>query len=441
MALGPLPAMVRKDLLLFFTDRRAVIMSFAAPIAIASFFGFIFSGNRDSKPARVPVRVVDQDGSAIAKAITRGLSADGSLEVTEGSLEESRDAVRRGKLTVAVVVPAGFGDAAGRALFGAAEKPRLDLLYDPSHGPELAMVRGLLAEQVMQAVSAAMFGGDQGRRLVQESLARLQASGDRPGSERRALVEMLDSVNRWYDRGGASPAPGTSPAPTASASPAAARGLTMPYATHEEAITARQGIPYNGFAHAFGGMGVQFLLFACIDLGIGMLLERQQGLWKRLRAAPISRGVLLAGKGASGALIALMTLGVTFAFGMAVFRIRIQGSVMAFLLVCVATALMASTFGLLIAALGKTPQATRGVAILAVLLMVMLGGAWVPSFVFPAWLQKAALVIPARWAVDGLDATTWRGASLSAAMPTVGVLLGFAALFGVLAVSRFRWEE
>jgi ABC-2 type transport system permease protein len=188
-------------------------------------------------------------------------------------------------------------------------------------------------------------------------------------------------------------------------------------------------------------MGVQFLLFACIDLGIGMLLERQQGLWKRLRAAPVSRGVLLAGKGASGALIALMTLGVSFAFGMAVFGIRIQGSWIGFLAVCVATALMASSFGLLIAALGKTPQATRGVAILGVLLMVMLGGAWVPSFVFPAWLQQVTLVIPARWAVDGLDATTWRGASLPAALPTVGVLLAFTALFGLLAVSRFRWEE
>ena len=97
-----------------------------------------------------------------------------------------------------------------------------------------------------------------------------------------------------------------------------------------------------------------------------------------------------------------------------------------FLAVCVATALMASTFGLLIAALGRTPQATRGVAILAVLLMVMLGGAWVPSFVFPGWLQKVTLVIPARWAVDGLDAATWRGVDFIGVLPAVGVLLAFA---------------
>jgi len=431
MGLQAWRAMVRKDLLLFFTDRRAVIMSFAAPITIASFFGFIFSGNQNAEKARVPVRVVDLDHSVISNGIVSGLSADKRLEVSAGTVEESRDAVRRGKTTVAVVVPAGFGDAAGRAFFGGAAKPQFELLYDPSHGPELAMVRGILTEHVMQAVSAEMFGGDEGRRLSQQSLEQLKSPGALPEGDRQALTEMLGAVNRWYERPRSSPAPG---AP-------AARGLAMPYTTHEEAITVRTGVPYNGFAHSFAGMGVQFLLFACIDLAIGMLLERQQGLWKRLRAAPLSRGLLLAGKCTSGTLIALMSLGATFAFGMAVFRIRIEGSGIAFLGVCLATAVMASTFGLLIAALGKTPQATRGVAILAVLLMVMLGGAWVPSFVFPAWLQKVTLAIPARWAVDGLDATTWRGASLLATLPTIGVLLAFASVFGALAVARFRWEE
>ena len=36
MPFTPLLAMVRKDLLLFFSDSRAVIVTFAVPIAIAS---------------------------------------------------------------------------------------------------------------------------------------------------------------------------------------------------------------------------------------------------------------------------------------------------------------------------------------------------------------------------------------------------------------------
>ena len=102
---------------------------------------------------------------------------------------------------------------------------------------------------------------------------------------------------------------------------------------------------------------------------------------------------------------------------------------------------MASTFGLLVAALGNTPATARGVTTLAVLMMVMLGGAWVPTFIFPAWLQQFTLVVPVRWAVDGLDAMTWRGLGLDAAIAPTLVLLGFAVLFAVLTLVKFRWEE
>jgi ABC-2 type transport system permease protein len=140
-------------------------------------------------------------------------------------------------------------------------------------------------------------------------------------------------------------------------------------------------------------------------------------------------------------IVSLMTLLVSFGFAMVVFRVRIDGSVIGFFSVALACSLMAATFGLLIAALGQTPQAARGVSTFAVLLMVMLGGAWVPTFVFPAWLQQITVVVPARWAVDGLDAMTWRGVGLSGAVGPTVALLGFAALFGFIAVTRFRWEE
>ena len=72
--------------------------------------------------------------------------------------------------------------------------------------------------------------------------------------------------------------------------------------------------------------------------------------------------------------------------------------------------------------------------------MVMLGGAWVPTFLFPAWMQRATLAVPTRWAVDGIEAMTWRGLPLASAVPAIAVLLGFAVLFEALALLRFRWE-
>jgi len=144
---------------------------------------------------------------------------------------------------------------------------------------------------------------------------------------------------------------------------------------------------------------------------------------------------------ASGAIISLMIIGVCFGFSMVVFGVRIAGGAAGFVGVAIACALMASTFGLLVAALGNSPATARGVTTLAVLMMVMLGGAWVPTFVFPAWLQQLTVIVPARWAVDGFDAVTWRGIGLGGAVIPTAVLLGFALAFGMVAMLRFRWEE
>ena len=95
----------------------------------------------------------------------------------------------------------------------------------------------------------------------------------------------------------------------------------------------------------------------------------------------------------------------------------------------------------MIAAFGKTPEAARGIAMFATLIMVMLGGAWVPTFMFPAWVQQATLVVPTRWAIVGMDAVTWRGLGIAAALPAIGVLLAFGTAFTALAVWRFGRDQ
>jgi ABC-2 type transport system permease protein len=413
--LAVVSALARKDLRIFLSDPRAVVMTFVAPIAIASFFGYLFKGADDRQPARVPVAVVDEDGTPISRRIADGLGKDPMLAVQPLDAATARSKVRDGKLALAVVLPKGFGDAAGRALFGGPgqAKAEMGLLFDPSKSTERAMVKGLVTQYAMEAVSDEVLAGEQGRVLMRDQLAGLDATPGMPDGDRAALRRLLES-SLAFSQQSATSTPGSG----------GATGLSLPYSTKEEAVTAREGVKYNSYAHAFAGMGVQFLLFACIDLAMLMLAERQEGLWKRLRAAPLSRYELLLARGASATLISLLVLAVSFAFGMAVFGIRVEGSWAAFAAVCICTGLMASSFGLLV----------------AVLLMVMLGGAWVPSFVFPAWMQSATVVVPARWAVDGLDAATWRGAGLLDVLPACGALLAFAALFGAICVARFRWD-
>ena len=380
--LTALLALIKKDLVLYFSNRRALVMSIAAPIVIAAFFGAIF-GTGGEKPTRVPIAVADADGSALTKAVVGSLKADTTFEVKEIAEADAVTLAQQGKVRAAIVLPAGFGAKTAAALTGGGEKASVALHYDPSQATALPMVRGLLTQHVMKALGETLGGPSDRARMA----------------------------------------------------------FSVPYDTQTLATTAAADRPYNGYAHSFAGMGVQFILFMGIEVGVGVLLARRLGLWKRLRAAPLSRATLLGSHILSGALTALILLAIIYAAAIGVFRVRIDGSVAGFVGIAVAFALLTSSFGLLIAAIGKTPEATRGLAIFATLVMVMLGGAWVPSFVFPQWLQTASLVVPTRWAVDGLDAMTWRGLGFDAAIGPIVALLLFSALFAAIAIWRFDWEE
>jgi ABC-2 type transport system permease protein len=429
----PFRAMVLKDLLLFFVDRRALVMSFAIPIAIGSFFGYVLGGAGDqANQSKISVLAVDQDHSAISREIVSRLSAEKALDLKPSTPSNARAAVRKGTASVAVIIPPNFGQDAGRAFFGPQQKPEIAVLFDPSHTAERAMVAGILTGDVMQAVSKEMFSGQTGREMAKDSLARVEQSQDLPAQDKKTLEDLLRSVDRWNQQSNQSAGGGLSPG--------LSRGLTMPYTTHEEAVTARRNVQYNGYAHAFAGMVVQFVLFLGIDVGIGLLQQRQRGLWKRFRAAPLSRGVLLGSRAVSAAILAFLVVQVNFLFARLVFGVRVEGSMLGFLGVSAAFALMTAGFGMLVATIGKTPEATRGLSIFATLIVVMLGGAWIPMFLFPQWLQKVTVVVPTRWAMDGLEAMTWRGLGLEAAAAPIAVLLLFAAVFGALAVARFRWE-
>ena len=422
-------ALVRKDLVLYFSNRRSVIMAILAPILIAAFFGSLFGGG-DSKPANIPVAITDLDRSALSAKIVAAMRADTALTISEASEAEGAAQVRAGKLRASIVLPAGFGAQAGRALFGGVDKPEIVLTYDPSQAMVLPLVRGLLAQHVMENVSQSIFSGALPvlADLRQQALNNPALAAPR----RHALADMFDSIARVTQRSASPGAPGAS---------AGGGNFSIPFKTREVEAGSQPELKYNSYAHSFAGMGVQFILLMGVDMAIGLLAMRRLGLWKRLRAAPLSRAKLLGSRIASTSLIALIVFAVIYAVAMAVFGVRVDGSAIGFVAVLIAFALLTASFGLLIAALGKTPEATRGLAILATLLLVMLGGAWVPSFIFPAWLQKISLFVPTRWAIDGLDAMTWRGLPASAALMPVIVMLGFTAVFAALAVMRFQWEE
>lgn len=422
-------ALVKKDLLLFVRDKRAMIMSFVAPIVIASFFAWIFGGSGGQK-INIQMGLVDEDASDISRAIVAKAPAEG-LDVKPMARAEAEKAVREGKLSVAAILPKGFGEQAAKCFFRPGlPKAELEILFDPARATERQMVEGVLTGRIMEAVSGEVFGGRMGRQMIADTLKDLEASTTVAGELKGPLDRLLKGAQELNLR------------ETSGAGRGARGGLSVPFTTKARAATAAGNQrEWNGAGHYFGGMGVQFILFLGIEAGVSLLLQRQMGLWKRLRCAPVSRGVLMGSKAASSAICAFAILVVLFSFAHLTFRVPLEGSLAGFTLVAIAFAMMTASYGLLISAVGRTPEAARPISIIATLMMVMLGGSWIPTFLFPAWLQKATLVMPTRWAVDGLDAMTWRGLGFEAALLPAAVITGFAVVFASIAWVRFEWDS
>jgi ABC-2 type transport system permease protein len=426
-------ALVGADLKLFFRDKRSLILNLLTPLVIAGLFGMVFGGGGKSAPGRMPIIVVDQDNSGISKAIVAGLTAENTLEVLALDLDAAREQVRKGKVRAAIVLPAGFAAAAGRSFLAGAAKPRVPVLYDPSQTGTLPMVQGLLTQQALAAVTGDLFDGDRGAELIDDSLATLEAQGADAATtgDLRELLTRARSLNLRNREAQAAQSDAGAAAPRG--------GLTVPFELADEAVTSGRRA-YNGFAHACAGMGVQFILMMGIEAGVGLLLLRRRGLWLRLKAAPLARRTLLAARVGSTAILSLAMLSFLYAGAALLYGVRVDGSLLGFAGIAIAFALTTAAFGLLVAALGQTPEATRGLAIFATLVMVLLGGGWVPSFLFPEWLQTASAVLPTSWAIQGLEAMTWRGLGLDEALPAIGALLGFTTAFLAIAVWRFRWD-
>ena len=369
-------ALIRKDIILFLNNKRALIITICMPIALAAFFGYIMGGSGTKTPTKIDIAVVVQDQHVISQKILSGLKAETTLNVKELTLDAAQDLVRKGKISVAIQIPSGFGEAAGVALFRSTSKPDVNIFYDPSQAAMLAMVKGMLTQQVMQSVSSEMMSGQSGSTFIDQSLESLNSQKDQT-SEQKETLTFLQSLKKFQ-------ASQNEKSASADAKPNSQAGLSMPFNTKDVEMTApnAMGSQYNGYAHSFAGMIVQFILFMGIDAGITVLLARKLGIWNRLLAAPVRMETIIAARGLSCAIIAFGLTAVIYAVAMLVFKVQILGSVVGLIGIAMCFALMTASFGLLIAAFGNTPEAARGIAIFATLVMVMLGGAWIPSSCF-----------------------------------------------------------
>lgn len=403
-----------KDLRLLMRDRAAAFFTFVFPLAIALFFGYVFSGTT-SEPLHVAALV--EQSSPAASMLMAALDKDGGFKI---SVVDSRDAgeqlVRRGRAVGLVIVPSSYAEGIDGVFSGGGAK--LELVVDPSRRPEGAMLVGKIHEVAFRTVFAAIGDPVQFARVLDRMEESLKDS-DLSLTDRLAVRTALSRARTMSAKGG----------DASSAAPTTSLADWKPVTVDIAELAMRPGVPANSFAISFM-QGIAWALFgAVLSFGSGIAEERQRGTLVRLLVSPMTPNQILMGKAFACFVTCLATEWMLVCFGMFLFNVEVSNWSFMFAVTLV-TAFGFSGIMMLLAAGFRTQGGAQGAGRAVLLVLAMIGGGTVPIVFMPPFLRLASNLSPFKWAVMAAEGATWRNWGMSEMLLPVAVLAGIG-LFGL----------
>jgi ABC-2 type transport system permease protein len=210
-------------------------------------------------------------------------------------------------------------------------------------------------------------------------------------------------------------------------------------------ITESQGttpdqIQYDPRANSSAGQLITWVFIPLIGLSELFAYERQKGTLRRILTTPTHKATYIFGTIFGQVLIALAQMALLVGFGILVMKLNWAQNIPALIVMLVAGALAAAALGTMLGTFVKTPAQASGLSIMLGMVMALMGGCWYPLELFPQAVRNVVKILPTTWAMQGLLDIVSRGQGLAGILPEAGVLLGFAAVFFVIGIWRFKYE-
>jgi ABC-2 type transport system permease protein len=432
-----------KDLRMLVRDRTAMFFSFIFPVLFAAFFGLIFSGGGEGGGGggqRLAVTLVDLDRTPESSAFIERMRAGADVEVfTSETREAARSEVLAGRRLAYVVLPAGFAESQQRLFVGGSAT--LEVGVDPSRKAEAGMLQGVLMKHGFMGLAEVMQDPARTRQQLAQVRSALAGAKETPGMNRmmfEALLAQADNVLRDLAARRTATAGAAQPGQNSEAGGFAFQPVKFAF---EDVVVARSG-PTNAFAITFPQGIIWGIMGAASGFAVSLVGERSGGTLARLRLAPIGRTHILLGKALAcfvttlGVILGLLVVAIV----VPIFAVRPVAPVMlavAILSTCVCfVGLM-----MLLATIGRSERAAGGIGWAIMMVLAMIGGAAVPLFVMPGWMQTLSHVSPMKWAILALEGGLWRGFTPAQMALPCGILLGVGVAGFAIGTRLFAWED
>lgn len=399
-----------KDLKLFVTDRIALGSFVLFPFLFVALFSFVM-GSVGSEDERLELHIVTQeDSDGLSHQIARAIETEDEAELEPGELlviwdedyEEALQAVVDDTSSGFLAFPEDFSDGISLG-YGSS----IEVVIDPEATYNRAALNSI-AEAIAAQVGL--------QQVVRSAITGFTLEGwlDSPGDTARIGKETPELLS-------------------------VQGGVRMrPSLIEYEVETIGEVEAEEPSTFVIPGYLVMFVFMAAAFSAEIIVRERQNHTLERLLATSVSRASILGGIFAGTAAKGLIQIAVFWTVGLLVFRMDLGHSPAAVVLLSFLMVVMSAAFAIMLATIARTQRSAGSIALVTSLVLAPLGGCWWPLFVTPKWMQFLAKLTPHGWATTGFNKLLVFGGDFSAAVPEMLAVLGFAVLFGAIAVLRFR---
>jgi ABC-type Na+ efflux pump permease subunit len=200
-------------------------------------------------------------------------------------------------------------------------------------------------------------------------------------------------------------------------------------------------VPPTGYSQTIPGTMVMFTMMILLTSGsILLVIERKQGLLRRLASTPIPRSSVVLGKWLGKLSLGLVQIAFAMVAGTLIFGMDWGPNLWAVCAILIGWATFNASLGILLANLARTEGQATGIAVIATMALAALGGCWWPIEVTPPWMQDLAIFLPTGWTMDAMHQLINFGNDPVVTVPHMLAQIASTLLIGVLAVRSFRYQ-